>query len=674
MNNTRALLLTGFLIIIFVALVAKLFTIQIAKHEYYSLVAERQQNKPLKVKAERGIIKDANGEVLSFTSDNVSFFADTRMLNPKRIDSIITAFSRVLNKPKEFYKKIIDEGTGNVCLEKKVPMESAHTLKKVVVEGLYHQEDFSRIYPYGKLASHVLGFVNRDMIGVEGIERAYEQKLTGEDGYYSIERDVIGRIISVDENVSNAAVPGNQIYLTINKTFQKILEEELAAGLKKYGGESAVGIIMNPITGEIYSLANAPDFDPANYELSTSDARRNRAITDTFEPGSTIKSITLSILLDQNLTTENEVIDIENGKYFIRNVPILDSHPNIKLTVSGVLEQSSNVGMAKLSGRISDDVFYKYLRDFGFSNSTQIELPSEASGYLKKPGKFSALTKPFMSFGYELAITPLQLITAYSALINGGNLVQPFIVKKITDPAGKDLEVTQPRKIRKIISESTSERIKNMMIGVVEKGTGKAAQLGYVLVGGKTGTSQQLINKSYSSKHHNSSFIGFFPAENPKIVCLILINSPKVGEYGGLVAAPVFHEVARRMIEADLNLVPVKKNIKQKHNMIDQLVADIKISPKAQTTSFANIADRSVSNISKRKFFNKNLSSVPNLVNQSMRDAIAQLTELGLKCKISGTGKVVWQSLEPGSNFIPGSVCTVKCEPITKKSTRVLTE
>ena len=667
MNSKRALILTSFLLIIFVALVAKLFSIQIAKHEYYSLVAERQQNKPLRVKAERGIIKDANGEVLSFTSDNVSFFVDTRMMNSKRTDSIVSAFSKVLGKPKEYYKNLIAKGSGNVCLEKKVPMESALTLKKIVVDGLFHQEDFSRIYPYGNLASHVLGFVNRDMMGVEGIEKTYQQKLVGEDGSYSIERDVIGRIITVDENVSNAAVPGNQIYLTINKTYQKILEEELAAGVQKYGGESAVGIIMNPNSGEIYSLANSPDFDPASYDLSTADARRNRAITDTFEPGSTMKSITLSILIDQNLVNEDEVIDTENGKYFIKNIPVIDAHQYESLTVNGVLEQSSNIGMAKLSSRVADDVLYKYLRDFGFSNSTQVELPGEASGLLKKPGTFSALTKPFMSFGYEIAVTPLQLLTAYCALVNGGKLIQPFIVKKITDATGKDVEVTQAREIRRVISEFTSKKIKNMMVNVVEKGTGTAAQLKNVLVGGKTGTSQQLVNKSYSSSHHNSSFIGFFPAESPKIACLILINAPKGGGYGGLVAAPVFHDIAKRMIETDLNLVPNKKNIKRKQNLIDELVAGIKATPKAKTISFANVADKSYSNISVRKFYDKNVSTMPNLMNQSMRDAIAQLTELGLKCKISGTGKVVWQSLEPGSSFIPGSVCTVKCEPATKK-------
>jgi cell division protein FtsI/penicillin-binding protein 2 len=668
MINSRALILTGALLVIFIALVAKLFNIQVVKHEYYSLVAERQQNKPITVKAERGLIKDANGEVLSYTANNVSFFADTRMMNPQRIDSIITTFSKVFNKPKEYYKKLIDDGVGNVSLEKKVSMETALALKKVVIEGLFHLEDYSRIYPYGSLASHVLGFVNRDMTGVEGIEKIYQEKLIGSDGYYSFERDVIGRIISVDEKVSKAAASGDQIFLTINKSYQKILEEELAAGLHKYGGESAVGIIMNPNTGEIFALANSPDFDPANYELSGADARRNRAITDTFEPGSTMKSITLSILLDQNLTDENEVIDTENGKFSIKNVPILDTHPNEKLTVRGVLEQSSNVGMAKLSDRIADDDLYKYLRNFGFSNATQVELPGEAAGYLKKPDAFSGITKPFLSFGYEIAVTPLQLITAYSALINGGNLLQPFIVKKITDQTGRTLEESQPRKIRTVISKSTSDRIKNLMIGVVEKGTGNAAQLPDVLVGGKTGTSQRLVNNSYSSSRHNSSFIGFFPAENPTVLCLILINSPDIGMYGGLVAAPIFREVAKRMIETDLNLVPNKKNIERKNNLIDQLISDIKTAPKTKTTSFANVADKSLSIIPTRKFFNKNTSTMPNLMNRSMRDAIAQLTELGLKYKISGTGKVVWQSIEPGSNFIAGSVCIVKCQPSTKST------
>jgi cell division protein FtsI/penicillin-binding protein 2 len=669
MINSRALIITGLLLLVFILLIAKLFTIQISKHEYYTLIAERQQNKPQSVKAERGTIKDANGEVLSYTMDNISFYVDRRMMTPQRVDSVVSVFSRVFGKQKEYYKKIIDDGFTNVCLEKKVSMDKAFQIKKNVIEGLFSEEDFTRIYPYGSLASHVLGYVNREMVGVEGIEKVYENELTGTDGMYNYERDVLGRILSIDEKISKAAVPGYNIILTINKTYQKILEEELSTGLHKYNGQSAVGIIMNPNTGEILALANSPDFDPANYELFPADSRRNRAITDTYEPGSTIKAIIMSILFDRGLAKENEIINTENGTFVYKNVKIQDTHKHENLTVRQVLEQSSNIGMAKLSERIDDETLYKYLRDFGFSNATSVDLPSEANGLLKKPGSFSAVTKPFVSFGYEIAVTPLQMIAAFSAIVNGGTLLQPFILKSITDQNGKVILENQTKKIRTVIEKSTTDLIKDFMVGVVEHGTGIEAQLPDVFVGGKTGTSQQLVNKSYSSNQHNSSFIGYFPADNPKVICFILINDPQVGQYGGLVAAPIFREVAKRMIETDLSLVPNKKKIERKQNLIDQLVADIKTAPKTKSISFLNIGDRLLTNISTRKIYNENPTTMPNLINQSMRDAIARLNEIGMKYKVIGTGKVVWQNLEPGSDIIPGSVCLLKCKPLIKKVT-----
>ncbi|MBI5730825.1 MAG: transpeptidase family protein [Ignavibacteriales bacterium] len=669
MINSRALIITGLLLFVFILLIAKLFTIQISKHEYYTLIAERQQNKPQSVKAERGTIKDANGEVLSYTMDNISFYVDRRMMTQQRVDSVVSVFSRVFGKQKEYYKKIIDDGFTNVCLEKKVSMDKAFQIKKNVIEGLFSEEDFTRIYPYGSLASHVLGYVNREMVGVEGIEKVYENELTGTDGMYNYERDVLGRILSIDEKISKAAVPGYNIILTINKTDQKILEEELSTGLHKYNGQSAVGIIMNPNTGEILALANSPDFDPANYELFPADSRRNRAITDTYEPGSTIKAIIMSILFDRGLAKENEIINTENGTFVYKNVKIQDTHKHENLTVRQVLEQSSNIGMAKLSERIDDETLYKYLRDFGFSNATSVDLPSEANGLLKKPGSFSAVTKPFVSFGYEIAVTPLQMIAAFSAIVNGGTLLQPFILKSITDQNGKVILENQTKKIRTVIEKSTTDLIKDFMVGVVEHGTGIEAQLPDVFVGGKTGTSQQLVNKSYSSNQHNSSFVGYFPADNPKVICFILINAPQVGQYGGLVAAPIFREVAKRMIETDLSLVPNKKKIERKQNLIDQLIADIKTAPKTKSISFSNIGDRSLTNISTRKIYNENSTTMPNLISQSIRDAIARLNEIGLKYKVIGTGKVVWQNLEPGSDIIPGSVCLLKCEPLIKKVT-----
>ena len=259
------------------------------------------------------------------------------------------------------------------------------------------------------------------------------------------------------------------------------------------------------------------------------------------------------------------------------------------------------------------------------------------------------------------------MIAAYSAIVNGGTLLQPFILKSITDSYGKIILENQTKKIRTVIEKSTSDLIKDFMVGVVEHGTGIEAQLPDVLVGGKTGTSQQLVNKSYSSNQHNSSFIGYFPAENPKVICFILINAPLVGQYGGLVAAPIFREVAKRMIGTDLSLVPNKKKIERKQNLIDQLVADVKTAPKTKSVSFSNVGDRSLTNISTRKIYNENPTTMPNLINQSMRDAIARLNEIGMQYKVVGTGKVVWQNLEPGSNIVPGSICLLKCESLLKK-------
>ncbi len=666
MINSRALGIVGILFVVFLVLVLKLFTIQISKHEYYKLIAETQQNKPLPVRSERGLIKDVNGEVLSYSFNSVTFSVDKRMMTKVRIEVIADSFSVVMGKSKNYYKELIKNGKVTVELEKKVPMHQALRLKKVVVDGLKYEEDFSRIYPYGTTASHILGYVNnKEGFGVEGIEKYLNDELTGKDGYLVYEKDVLGRILSVDESISTQPVSGNNVVLTINKTYQKILEQELLNGLNKYEGKSAVGIIMNPNTGEILALANLPDFDPASYNSYEAESRKNRAITDTYEPGSTMKSLIMAILEDNGKIDLDEIIDTENGVYSYKGAKIMDSHKSVSLSVRGVLEQSSNIGMTKLSERIPDDVLYKYLRDFGFSNRTSIELPSESAGTLKIPKSFSGISKAFMSFGYEMSVTPLQMTAAYAALINGGTLYKPFIVKSVEDYSGKKIKENTPSKIREVIKPKTSEVLKSIMVNVVEKGSGTAAQLEDVLVGGKTGTSQQLINKSYSSASHNSSFIGFFPAEKPNVLIYILVNSPSRGQYGGLVAAPIFHDIAKNLVESDMDLVPVKRKIERSNKLMEQLIADIKTAPKKTTRSYLNVAD-SNTEIKYSRNFEKG-TTVPNLINQSMRDAIAKLNAMGIKWKVSGSGKVVWQSLEPGTQIDYSLICSIKCEPMLKK-------
>jgi cell division protein FtsI (penicillin-binding protein 3) len=485
--------------------------------------------------------------------------------------------------------------------------------------------------------------------------------LKGEEGVRLVERNAVGDVMTFAEDETREAVPGDNIYLTIKKSFQNILEEELQKGISEFDATSAVGIIMDPNTGEILALANINDYDPNDYWNFSNDARRDRSITDTYEPGSTFKTFTMATLLDQNLCKESETINTENGRYRFKSAYISDTHNFQNLTVRGIIEESSNVGISKLSQRIDDELFYKYLRGFGFGNYTAINLPGEVKGTLKKPNEWSAITKAFMSFGYEISVTPIQLVTAYSAIVNGGILYKPLIVKKITNANGEVVVNNESKEVRRVISERTSERMRSLLKGVVDNGTGKLANLNIVSVGGKTGTSQRLVDGRYT-RNYNSSFVGFFPVDNPQVVCLILLNSPNVGKYGGLVAAPIFKKVSSRIIELDPELIGHPKNL----------------PPVKKDYDFVNTSDHPEDNVNTTvrkpadiQKFNSKTKVMPELKDYSLRDAIMILARLDMKYKVNGTGVVVAQSISPGDKIVKGSTCVIECKEVTVPGTTV---
>ncbi len=664
MINNRALVVTIGLMAAFIGLVVQLFSVQIGNHDKYKAKADRQQNRIYTVKAERGIIYDRNMEILAYTKDDVSLFADARMLNksPKRRKKLALALAKVFNKNPQKYINKIKRSKKNVCLEKKISKEKALVLNNLVIDGFYKVEDFTRIYPYGHFTSHILGYVDNNSVGRAGLEKMYNDLLKGKDGKLDVENDVIGRTVSIDYDNSIPSVPGNSFVLTINKVYQKILVNELKAGVEKYKGKSGIGIIANPKTGEILALANIPDFDPQNYNKVSDFVRRNRALTDTYEPGSTMKSIILSIMLDKGLIRETDMVNTENGKYRIKGAWIRDTHRHKFLTVRGVLEQSSNVGIVKLSEKINDRDFYKGLRDFGFGNLTSIDMLGETKGYLKKPNQFSGVSKAFISHGYEISVTPIQMVMAYSALINGGYLLEPRILKEIVDPKGNVKSNFVTKKIRRVISQETSEIIKNIMVGVVEHGTGKKAQLENVYVGGKTGTAQKLIKGRYSSKYYNSSFIGFFPAEDPQIICLILVDSPEIGRYGGQVAAPIFRNVAQKILDIDFEIKRSKNKI-ERGKLINNFMTSVeKENEESDDITLLNYTDENKS-VKKKKIL-KNV--MPNLKHKTLREAISILSELNIKYKIEGHGRVVHQSVKRGTPLSKGMKCLIKCSPNNK--------
>lgn len=651
MIKTRLLFVLLIILLLFVGLIIKLVDIQIVRSDELQYFAQRQHLKEEAILPDRGLIYDRNNILLAYSRNTYSLYVDKNQTDRKSRERLATYFSKIFGRSKSHYQKLINSTGYVVCIEKKVDDEKILYLREQNVSGFYTIPNPSRIYQYNNLASHLLGYVDTDFEGRNGIEQFKNNSLKGIEGKRIIEVNAKGEITGIAENETRTAIAGSNIVLTIDKTIQNILEEELRESLKTYSAASASGIIVDPNSGEILALANIEDFDPNNYNKFSDDIRRNKIVTDTYEPGSTFKSVTFASLIDQNLIGLNEKIYVENGRYRFSSVFINDSHKFEWLTARGVFEQSSNIGTVKLVQRIDGDTYYRYLRNFGFGSSTSIELPSESKGKLKIPSQWNKLTKAFVSHGYEISVTPVQMAMAYCALVNGGILYEPQLIKSEISPSGVVLFESSPKEVRRVITGKTSSIMRNLMKGVVTNGTGKNAESNILQVAGKTGTSQKLINGSYSKTEYNSSFIGFFPTDSPRAVCLILVNSPSVGKYGGLVAAPVFKKIAERTALAyPLEYQPPKN--------VDEVKDEIKVIYAKETDNAKNKKDSYITNELK----DNNL--MPDLTNLSIRDAVQILSNLGIRYKIKGSGKIVQQSILPGETVKKKVICELICSEL----------
>jgi len=655
MNNSRTLLVILFVFLLFAALIVKLVDIQIIKSEELKYYAQRQQTRLETIRAERGLIYDRNNVLLVYNRNDVTFNLDLRMLKKNRKDDLAEKFSSVFGKSKTHYLRLMKQKGKTIVIERKVSVEKAALLKDIKLSALYSVDEPTRIYHYGSMASHLLGYVNNEFVGVNGVAKYYEDVLNGEEGSRLVERDAIGRVITFSDKETKAAIPGDNLILTIDRNYQTILEEELKLGLQKYNGRSATGILMDPNTGEILALANVNDFNSNFYWKYNDYQRKNRAITDTYEPGSTFKAFTMAALLEEDKCYEDELVNVENGKYKFRNTYIRDTHKNQYLTVRGVLEESSNIGISKLVQRLNNDTFYKYLRGFGFGTFTSITLPGEVKGTLKKPNRWSKYTKTFLSFGYEVSVTPLQLINAFSAIINGGILYEPHILMGRTDKNGKVIFESSPIVVRRVISEETSTRVRKMLRGAVKYGTGSLADSKLIPVGGKTGTSQKLIDGKYSKSKYTASFIGFFPADNPQMICLIIVNSPKEEKYGGRVAAPIFKNITERILETNLNKFRKSEEYKTNKNYEIKMVSttiENEVAP--EVINVVNVSSN-YPNSENQKIF------MPDLRGHTVKDALIELNLLGLNYDINGSGIVTSQSIGPGMKIKQNQICKINC-------------
>lgn len=666
MNNSRVLLILVFVVLSFGALVYRLVNLQIIRSDELSYFAKRQQTNSQIVKAERGFIYDRNDVLLVYNRNDYSFYVDLRMLPTSEKNRLAGIFSKTIGKSKRHYQNLLKASGKTICLEKKVPFEKSLDLFEYKNPAFFYVEEPVSVFHYGSLASHVLGYVDNEYKGVNGISKSFDDVLRGKNGYRMVERNAMGEIISISETQTRPSTPGDDIYLTIDKRYQTIVEDELRISLKQSGGESATCIIMNPQTGEILAMANISDYDP-NYFWKYDDfERKNRAITDSYEPGSTFKVITFAALLEDKICNENERINTENGVYKFKNHYIRDSHKFESLTVRQILEESSNIGVAKLIQRMDDEEYYQYVRSFGFGTFTSIALPGEVTGKLVDLSQWSGQTKTYMSFGYSISVTPLQLTNAFCAIVNGGILYRPQIVKRFVDKNGKVIKENSPVIVRRAISEKTSERMRDILYGAVEKGTGKQAKIDSLPVGGKTGTSKLVVNGKYSDSQYYSSFVGFYPVDKPTIVCYVMIHKPKGEYYGGLVSAPVFKNIISRIHSLDKGkitpLTPdteIKTTERQNQRIENEYVSqDFQTSKKFNESQTVFISTN-------------NLNVMPDLKGKTIKEAVLILNERGIKWSLSGTGVVVEQSIPPGQTLNKRKTCILTCSQISTKGARI---
>ncbi len=533
--------------LVFIAVVAKLVIVQGVNSLHYRQVAIRQYESEVPLTANRGLIYDRNGSLIVSNDYGYSYAADPELLDASDKEMIAQRFAAVFNKPETYFIDKMNAKSRFVWLERNIDPAQSADLQRFNVYGLIRLQEQQRLYPYGPIAGQVLGFTNVDGKGASGVELEFDSLLVGKNGYEIMLRDGIGRKMPSVDYPRVDPVPGCNVQLTLDMNIQEIVEQELAAGVEKAGAVAGTAVFMNPFTGEVLAIANYPFFDPSEYDKFTNDDSRDRAITDAFEPGSTFKVVTASAALEEGIERPNDRIFAENGRYVLYGRPIEDYEHAGWITFRQAIELSSNIAFSKIGMKIPADKFYRYARDFGFGAPTGIELPGEVDGELKKPREWSRVSLPFMSFGYEVMVTSLQMAQAYAAIANGGLLMKPYIVSRITDSKGDVLFRNSSTMIRRVVSPDVAQTLTGMFVDVVERGTGTGAKVNDLLIAGKTGTAQKLVDGKYSKKYYRASFAGFFPIPNPAIVGYIMIDSPMKGYAGGTVAAPVFKRIASRI-------------------------------------------------------------------------------------------------------------------------------
>ncbi len=636
-HGRRTQLFAAVLAVLATGFVSRAAQLQIVQGSRWQKQVLTQTTETIPLPAERGAIYDRNGKALALSRQEYrAFFAPAQS---KDIRRDIQAISATLELSRSQSRRLASRSTGWISIGQ-VGMGERDALRRNVGPAVEFEPVLTRVYPEGDLARSLLGAVTAEGQGRSGLEMVLDTLLSGTPGELVGRRDAVGELYPIPRSPDNPATRGRDVYLTIDADLQAIAEAALRTALEQTGSSGGDVLMADPRTGELLAVASRREGSEGSVP----------AFTSPYEPGSTVKPFLLATLLEEDLARLDDLVYAENGEYRTAHRVITDVHPYGTITVAEVIQYSSNIGSAKLSDRIEHGVQYRYLRDFGFGTPAGIDLPGESSGLLRRPDRWSALSPASLAIGYELMTTSLQLVMAYAALANGGTLLEPALVRKV-DAGGGTAWRFERRPIRRVIGAETAREVSNVLQAVVgEDGTGAEASLATLEIAGKTGTARIASGGGYSERRYASSFVGYTPVDDPRLVIMAKLEDPKGSVYGGLTAAPVMRTVVQAIL-ATRGRGLIETGVGRQNR--DRLEWETR-ETSALPYRFAANTDVPQPRTAERN------ERLPNLRGLETRVAAARLHEMGLRVELTGTGRVTGQEPAAGTRVVRGATILLR--------------
>ena len=622
---------------------ARLVTLQVFEHSDLVARAKRQQMRTIAAPAKRGDIVDRVGRLLATSVDVDTIYAVPSEIGDEAaaVTRLCEAFGDCTGKERQLLLDRLRRQSAFAYVRRQVPPEEAQRVAALGVDGIGFMKESRRFYPSKELAAHVLGYVGIDNNGLAGLEAAFDSQISGKPGQLLIQTDARRHAFS---RVERPPAAGSSIELTLDEYLQHVAERELHAGVVENRATAATAIVMDPHTGEILAMANEPTFNPNAYREFDEVARRNRAVQDLFEPGSTFKVVTVSAALQEKVLPLDAIIDTNPGQIRVgSSVVHEDAGRNYGvLPLTDVIVRSSNIGAIKIGFRVGTERLSRYVERYGFGRPASPDFPGESPGIVWSQAKWTDMALAHVAMGYQIGVTPLQMVSAVSAVANGGVLMEPRVLRALYRQNRR--HVVKPKALHRTIDGDTAAALTTIMEGVVERGTARRAQISGYTIAGKTGTAAKVIGGHYSKSEYNASFVGFIPSKNPVLAIIVVVDSPHGpnGYHGGAVSAPIF----KRIAEAALNYLGVPPSIDPAPPVIVARHDGRRTAPpSAATGPFASSPVQ------------LEAGAVPDVRGMSAREAVRTLVSVGLSAHVSGSGLVVSQDPPPGAALSPGAVC-----------------